>query len=204
MEDTKNRIMDAALDLFAKKGFDGTTVREICSKAGVNVALVNYHFKSKEGLYEACLQRMFFVAGGPRLASLDKDVKDAAGWRRALTAWVRGIARAMHERSAAGAGPVWAFRQEVTRPSAMYEYVKEQYGLPVFNCLKRLLMMAVSSEREAHLWLTSIWAQLSAVALVDSKWQEVFRPQGASYDRWGVVFTDFVLKSLFKELKYHG
>ncbi len=204
MEDTKARILDAAVGLFAEKGFDKTTVRAICRAAGVNVALVNYHFKSKEGLYETCIQRIFSTAGGQRLASLDKDVKDANGWRRAVTAWVRGIARAMHERSAAGDGPVWAFRQEVTHPSAMYDYIKEQFGLPVFNCFKRLLMMAVSSEREAYLWMTSVWSQLSAVALVDPKWQTVFRPMGVTRDRWGLAFTDFVLKSIFKELRYKG
>lgn len=202
MEDTKERILRAALGLFAGKGFDKTTVREICAAADVNVALVNYHFKSKEGLYKTCIQRIFATAGGQRLASLDDGVKDAKGWRRAVTLWVRGIARAMHERSAAGDGPVWAFRQEVTHPSAMYGYIKERFGLPVFNCFKRLLMMAVSSEREACLWMTSVWSQLSAVALVDPKWQDVFRPAGVSRDRWGVAFADFILKSIFKELKF--
>ncbi len=204
MEDTKEKILAAANDLFAEKGLEGTTVREICSRAGVNVALVNYHFKSKEGLYESCIQRIFATAGGPRLASLDADVKDQDSWRRAVTAWVRGIARAMHEKSAAGSGPVWVFRQEVTRPSLMFSYLRERFALPVFDCLKRLMMMAVGSEREALLWMTSIWAQLSAVALVDARWQDVFRPKGASRDSWGRAFTEFVLSSVFKELKYHG
>ena len=204
MEGTKERILDAAVGLFAEKGFDKTTVREICAAADVNVALVNYHFKSKEGLYKTCIRRIFATAGGQRLASLDKGVKDADGWRRAVTSWIRGIARAMHERSAAGDGPVWAFRQEVTHPSAMYDYIKDSFGLPVFNCFKRLLAMAASSERETYLWMTSVWSQLSAVALVDPKWQSVFRPEGVSRDRWGLSFTDFVLKSVFKELKYHG
>ena len=204
MEDTRERLLSAAMRLFAEKGFDKATVRGICAAAGVNVALVNYHFKSKEGLYEACIARIFSTAGGQKLACLDATVNDAASWRRAVSAWVRGIARAMHGRSAASDAPVWAFRQEVTHPSAMYGYIKEQFGLPVFNCLKRLLMRAVSSEREADLWMTSIWAQLSAVALVDAKWHDVFRPAGASAEQWGVSFADFVLKSIFRELKFKG
>lgn len=204
MEETKDKIIAAATDLFAERGLAGATVRAICRAAGVNVALVNYHFKSKEGLYKACIERIFAIAGGPRLAKLDAGVKDAAGWRRAITAWVCGFALALHEQSAAGSGPVWAFRQEITRPSAMYGYLRENYAMPVFNCLKRLLMMAVKSEREALLWMTSIWAQLSAVALVDPKWQDAFRPVGASRASWGRTFSDFVLKSVFSELRYHG
>jgi len=41
-------ILDVAEELIAKKGFEGTSVREICSKAGINVAMISYYFGSKE------------------------------------------------------------------------------------------------------------------------------------------------------------
>ncbi|HXH29341.1 MAG TPA: TetR family transcriptional regulator [Bacteriovoracaceae bacterium] len=47
---TKERIMEAAITLFAVKGFDGASIREIAKLADVNVASLNYHFKSKENL----------------------------------------------------------------------------------------------------------------------------------------------------------
>lgn len=47
---TREKILLAAKELFEEKGFDVTSVREIASKAGVNVALINYHFGSKENL----------------------------------------------------------------------------------------------------------------------------------------------------------
>ncbi|GAB6166237.1 CerR family C-terminal domain-containing protein [Thermostilla marina] len=49
--DTKTRIIEAAGPIFAEKGFEGATAREICDAAGVNVAAVNYYFGSKENLY---------------------------------------------------------------------------------------------------------------------------------------------------------
>lgn len=48
--DTKQRIMEVSIHLFATKGVDGTSIREIAKMANVNVASLNYHFKSKENL----------------------------------------------------------------------------------------------------------------------------------------------------------
>ncbi|MEZ6050982.1 MAG: CerR family C-terminal domain-containing protein [Planctomycetaceae bacterium] len=50
-DETRVRMLEAAGPIFAEKGFDATTVREICAAAEVNVASVNYHFGSKETLY---------------------------------------------------------------------------------------------------------------------------------------------------------
>jgi AcrR family transcriptional regulator len=47
---TREKILTAAKELFQEKGFEPTTVREIATLAGVNVALINYHFGSKEQL----------------------------------------------------------------------------------------------------------------------------------------------------------
>jgi hypothetical protein len=50
-KDTKDIILETANDLFAKNGFDGTSVRDIATQADVNLAAINYHFKNKENLY---------------------------------------------------------------------------------------------------------------------------------------------------------
>ena len=56
---TRNRILNAACSLFAARGFHDTTIRDICQEAGVNVAGVNYHFGSKERLYEDVCKSLF-------------------------------------------------------------------------------------------------------------------------------------------------
>ncbi len=48
---TRDRLLDAASRVFARKGYREATVAEICSLAGANVAAVNYYFRSKENLY---------------------------------------------------------------------------------------------------------------------------------------------------------
>ena len=65
---TKNKILDAADVLFANKGFNGTSLREITSQANVNLAAVNYHFGSKKELIKAVMSR-YMDELSPRLES---------------------------------------------------------------------------------------------------------------------------------------
>ncbi|MAG94917.1 MAG: transcriptional regulator [Planctomycetaceae bacterium] len=55
-DETRSRILETAGRIFAEKGFQGTTVREICSTADVNLASVNYHFGDKQRLYIEALK----------------------------------------------------------------------------------------------------------------------------------------------------
>ncbi len=52
---TRRLLLDAARRRFAAEGYTAATVRDIATDAGVNVALINRYFTSKEGLFEACL-----------------------------------------------------------------------------------------------------------------------------------------------------
>ena len=66
--DTRDRLIKAAIPLFARKGFEGTSIKELAQEAGVNVSLVSYHFGGKEGLYRACLEEF----GRERLAVAER------------------------------------------------------------------------------------------------------------------------------------
>ncbi len=54
--DKKEHIMNVAMELFAEKGFEGTSIRELANRADVNIAMINYYFGSKEKLFEALLE----------------------------------------------------------------------------------------------------------------------------------------------------
>jgi AcrR family transcriptional regulator len=68
---TKQRILDVAERLFVERGFTSTSLRMITTDADVNLAAVNYHFGSKEGMIEEVLKRRLAPLNRERVAALD-------------------------------------------------------------------------------------------------------------------------------------
>jgi AcrR family transcriptional regulator len=58
-DETRERILAAAVDLFSERSFDGATTREIAQRAGVTQPLLNYHYKSKDDLWCAAVDSLF-------------------------------------------------------------------------------------------------------------------------------------------------
>ncbi|MEO5670472.1 MAG: TetR family transcriptional regulator [Ramlibacter sp.] len=82
--DARERILIAAELLFAKRGVDKTSTRDITSEASVNVASVNYYFRSKEALTEEIFMRLAQRATVLRLADLSKYMDAARQDKRSL------------------------------------------------------------------------------------------------------------------------
>lgn len=57
-EETKQRIIATAIDIFGQQGFAGTSTRDIAAAAGVNTPAIQYYFDGKLGLYKACIDRL--------------------------------------------------------------------------------------------------------------------------------------------------
>ena len=72
---TKERILGAAVELFAQHGFAGTSLRQVTSRADVNIAAVNYHFGSKENLVNEVFRRRMDEMSERRLALL-RDARE--------------------------------------------------------------------------------------------------------------------------------
>ena len=89
--DTRDKIVAAALEAFAERGFDGARTRDIATRAGVNQGLITYHFSSKEKLWKAAADRIFALLGeefGTRLEALN-DVEPVARLRAVTRHFVR-------------------------------------------------------------------------------------------------------------------
>ena len=72
---TEEKIIAAARKLFIQKGFSATRTRDIAEEAGINLALLNYYFRSKQNLFQIIIEEKFdtlFGLIGPILS--DKEV----------------------------------------------------------------------------------------------------------------------------------
>ena len=74
---TKDRILNAAEGLFALQGFSGTSLREVTSRADVNIAAVNYHFGSKENLINEVFRRRMDEMSAARIRLLKQAVAES-------------------------------------------------------------------------------------------------------------------------------
>ncbi|MDA3963508.1 MAG: TetR/AcrR family transcriptional regulator [Planctomycetota bacterium] len=88
--DTRRALLDAATVLFAEQGFDGTSLRNITERAGTNIASVNYHFGSKDGLITAVLTDLIGPVNQERLARLDA-LNDDAPLEAVLRAFIEPV-----------------------------------------------------------------------------------------------------------------
>jgi len=89
--ETRERIVEAAVEAFAEQGFQGASTRDIARRAGTNQGLITYHFNSKDDLWRAAADRIFEMLSArfvERLSSLESgDPREAA--REAVREYVR-------------------------------------------------------------------------------------------------------------------
>lgn len=135
VDDTKTRLLEAAGEEFAARGFQGATVRGIIQRAGANVAAVNYHFRDKEGLYvQAVLEahKGCMSDGEPELTS-DASAADE------LRAHIRHFLRSV---LAVGQRDDWHHRlmlRELLEPSPASEALVREIIRPKFERLSAVV-----------------------------------------------------------------
>ncbi len=88
-EDTRHRILEAACQVFGEKGFRDATHAEICELAGANTAAINYHFGSKDALYQAAFEHLVNTANS--MYPMDGDTAQDAPPEERLGAFVGAL-----------------------------------------------------------------------------------------------------------------
>jgi TetR/AcrR family transcriptional regulator, regulator of cefoperazone and chloramphenicol sensitivity len=139
---TRERLLTTAMRLFGARGFDGVSTRELAEAAGVNAALITYHFGTKEGLYLAVAE-MIGERGRVLFAPLLAADPAAAGSPRAaaeqLRAMLRGMSRGMLAMTRDDSG-AWAFIvREQTHPSPAFDALFGRYIRPLHERLAALV-----------------------------------------------------------------
>ncbi len=90
---TAERILDAAENLFAEKGYSATSLGDVADRVGIRSPSLYNHFRNKEALYAAVLERLLEVFGAPMA-----ELKDQAITRERIYQWLEKIVRMHHER----------------------------------------------------------------------------------------------------------
>ncbi len=162
-DDTRQRLLLAAGELFAEKGFGDTSVRDIAQKAGANVAAMNYHFSSKENLF---LETVRFALA--RMTSIRRESLAAAPAALSRAAAIQAL-RALIDRETrsylSSDIPRWypqlIVRCVLSKTDAL-EAIFEQAFRPNHQALKGLIQSACPrlTDEEASLWAYSINGQI--------------------------------------------
>ncbi|MEO8809800.1 MAG: TetR/AcrR family transcriptional regulator [Rhodanobacter sp.] len=125
---TRGRILRAAETLFAQRGFDGASLRQLTAAAGVNLAAVNYHFGSKEKLVEEVFRRRLDALNANRLAALAQlDGDHPATLEEVLAAYIRPALELSHEDSGALFMRVLA-RAFAEHDGTLRQFLSDNYG----------------------------------------------------------------------------
>jgi AcrR family transcriptional regulator len=91
-DETRRRIIEAAVELFGEHGFEGASTRDIAALAGVNAPALQYYFENKEGVYRACVEALADDAWktfGPAIADAQEALRENAGTAALIDAYIR-------------------------------------------------------------------------------------------------------------------
>jgi len=132
---TRQKLVDSAGPIFAEKGYYSATVREICKRAGANVAAVNYHFKDKLGLYEEVLIQCKRAAHVDHIkAVLDQGGSPEDILRDVIRARVRGM-----RKNAMANWQLRIFAHEIADPSPVLSRMINRVSRPIYDRLLELI-----------------------------------------------------------------
>lgn len=133
---TREHLLETAGEVFAEKGFDRATGKEICARAGVNVAAVNYYFGSIEKLYVAVLEE-----AQHRFITFDA-IQAAVASKVGARAKLRALIDLAAQRLTAPVAASWVFRvlaREIAASSPAFAEMKQREILPRAALMKMLV-----------------------------------------------------------------
>ena len=156
---TEQRLLEAAGEIFAEFGYRAATVRQICEKAGANVAAVNYHFRDKEGLYLAVLRSVPDAQAEkyPAQSGLSRDATPEQQ--------LRGYVQTLLQRVFDAGRPGWHAKllaRELAEPTRALDTLLEDVARPLHQELRgivRRLLGSGATDETVRLGALSVMGQ---------------------------------------------
>jgi TetR/AcrR family transcriptional regulator, regulator of cefoperazone and chloramphenicol sensitivity len=151
---TRDRILRAAVRLFAERGYDATSVRALAVKARVNQAAVNYHFKSKEGLYREVLREAIRALTQHQLSHAQET--QAMPRERALGEFVRDQLRPLSARDDVSRY-IHILNWEAVRPTTVYRKLVSEEAAPFMGFAVDLMRRFMPDADRSTLVMAAVW-----------------------------------------------
>lgn len=150
-DETRRRILDAALRLFGRDGFHATSIRQLSEDAKVAVPAIAYHYTDKAGLYHACavhVVQRYADHMGPLLNELGdlRNVRDPAEARSALHRVVVKLSATLVSRDENPAWAAFMMREMQVDGGDAYEFMLQRLWLPGLELIAALVARARSRQ----------------------------------------------------------
>ncbi len=158
---TRENILQAAGRLIARKGYAATTSKEICQAAGANIAAINYHFGSREGMYLALLRQVH-----QSLMRLDRlreiEASDMAPREKVEAFLELFLAQVVEGES--WEAQVWA--REIITPSPLIYEILQDEAVPKLNVFSSIFASYTGLSQEDPRLYSSIFSFMAPFAMV--------------------------------------
>ena len=176
---TKDRILGAAEELFAQFGFSGTSLRQVTSRADVNIAAVNYHFGSKENLVNEVFRRRMDDMTAQRLQALRAAVEQHPGeLDPILAAFVEPALALAQDRHGGGAFVRVLARAYAEKNDSLRKFLSDHYGHVLRDFAKAIAACLPALSKEELYWRLDFLAGALTYAMAD--FGLIKRPAGIS------------------------
>ena len=176
---TKDRILGAAEELFAQQGFGATSLRQVTSRADVNIAAVNYHFGSKENLVNEVFRRRMDEMSAQRLLRLKAAVQQHPGeLEPVLAAFVEPALALAQDRHGGGAFIRVIARAYAEKNDSLRKFLSEQYGHVLREFAKAIAACVPALSKEELYWRLDFLAGALTYAMAD--FGLIRRPSGVA------------------------
>ncbi|QQP97491.1 TetR/AcrR family transcriptional regulator [Lysobacter enzymogenes] len=165
---TKDRILGAAEELFAQFGFTGTSLRQVTSRADVNIAAVNYHFGSKENLVNEVFRRRMDEMTAQRMSALKTALAERPGeLEPILAAFVEPALALAQDRNGGGAFVRVIARAYAEKNDSLRKFLSDHYGHVLREFAKAIAIAVPGLSKEELYWRLDFLAGSLTYAMAD-------------------------------------
>lgn len=148
--DTREKILKVASSEFSQNGYRGTTIRQICRKASINVALINYHFGGKKRLYKEVVD--YLVKKDPTFGKKQNtEYRNDKDWENGLFKYIYQLLFKITDSSNYKSCLHKIIFREIMDPSELFSEFYNEYFITRVNDLKTILSFKLDSSQNKEI-----------------------------------------------------